>query len=88
MSRVSNAYCEKEDVDEMVANNAFMIEEMKAKAEKEGKAELLIKQLIRKFKELPDEYKKILRTLSEKTIDEIGIQIFDMESIEELKKYF
>ena len=96
--------CEKEDVDEMVANNAFMIEEMKAKAEKVGikeglkegikagkeigKSEILINQLIKKFKELPDDYKKKLMNLPEKTIDEIGIQIFDMESIEELKKYF
>ena len=92
MSRVSNTDCEKEDVNEMVANNAFMIEEMKAKAEKEGKghgkSELLINLLITKFKKLPDDYKEKLMTLSEKTIDEIGIQIFEMESIEELKKYF
>ena len=80
----------------MVANNAFMIEEMKAKAEKEGikegkgkgKSELVINQLIMKFKVVPDNYKKKLMTLPEKTIDEIGTQIFEMESIEELKKYF
>ena len=79
----------------MVANNAFMIEEMKEKAEKEGikagkeigKAEIVINLLIKKFKELPDDYKKKLMDLPEKTIDEIGIQIFEMESIEELKKY-
>ena len=100
MSRVSNTYCEKEDVDEMVANNTFMIEEMKAKAEKHGikegikagkemgKSEIVINLLIKKFKELPDDYKKKLMALPEKTIDEIGIQIFEMESIEELKKYF
>ena len=83
----------------MVANNAFMIEEMKAKAEKhgmkegikagkeQGKSEIVINLLITKFKELPDDYKKKLMSLPEKTIDEIGIQIFEMESIEELKKY-
>ena len=88
--------CEKEDVDEMVANNAFMIEEMKAKAEKEGiktgkeqgKSEIVINQLITKFKELPDDYKKKLMVLPEKAIDEISIQIFNIKSIEELKKYF
>jgi len=84
--------CEKEEVNEMVANNAFMIEEMKAKAEKDGKghgkSELVINQLIMKFKVVPDDYKKKLMALPEKTIDEIGIQIFEMESIEELKKYF
>ncbi|MVX66645.1 hypothetical protein GKZ28_23535 [Clostridium chromiireducens] len=55
----------------MVANNAFMIEEMKEKVKKqgkregakEGKAELLIKQLIKKFNVLPDEYKERLSTL-------------------------
>ena len=88
VSRVSKTDCEKEEVNEMVANNAFMIEEMKAKAEKEGKAELLINLLIKKLKELPEDYKKKLMNLPEKTIDEIGIQIFEMESIEELKKYF
>ena len=84
----------------MVANNAFMTEEMKAKAEKDGlkegikvgkekgKSDFLINQLIKKFKELPDDYKEKLMALPEKTIDEIGIQIFEMESIEELKKYF
>jgi flagellar biosynthesis/type III secretory pathway protein FliH len=86
----------KEGVEKMVASNAFMIEEMKAKAEKEGikegkeqgKSELLIKQLIKKFKILPDDCKNKLRTLPEKTIDTIGTEIFDMESIEDLKKYF
>ena len=86
----------REGVEVMVANNAFMIEEMKAKAEKEGikegkekgKSEFLINLLIKKFKELPDDYKSKLMTLSEKTIDEIGAQIFEIESIEELKKYF
>ena len=48
----------------------------------------LIKQLIKKFKIVPDEYKKKLMNLSQDTIDVIGTEIFDMGSIEELKKYF
>ena len=86
----------REGVETMVANNAFMIEEMKAKAEKEGikegkekgKSEFLINLLIKKFKELPDEYRIKLMNLPEKTIDEIGAQIFEIEAIDQLKKYF
>jgi len=53
-----------------------------------GKADLLIKLLIKKFKIVPDEYKKKLMTLSQDTIEVIGTEIFDMNSIDELKKYF
>lgn len=57
-------------------------------AKKEGKADLLIKQLIKKFKILPTEYRKKLEDMPEEVIEIIGVEIFDMESIEELKKYF
>jgi len=57
-------------------------------AKKEGKADLLIKQLIKKFKILPTEYRKKLEDMSEEAIEVIGIEILDLESIEELKKYF
>ncbi|WP_346940437.1 DUF4351 domain-containing protein [uncultured Clostridium sp.] len=53
----------------------------------EGKAELLIKQLMKKFKILPDEYKEKIRNLSGDVIEHIGTEIFDMESLEDLKKY-
>ncbi len=52
-----------------------------------GKAELLIKQLMKKFKILPDEYKEKIRNLSGDVIEHIGTEIFDMESLEDLKKY-
>ena len=52
------------------------------------KTDLLIRQLIKKFKIVPDEYKKKLTTLSQDTIEIIGTEIFDMETIEDLKKYF
>ncbi|EHJ00459.1 Conserved hypothetical protein CHP01784 [Clostridium sp. DL-VIII] len=54
----------------------------------EGKVELLIKQLIKKFKMIPDEYKDKLKSLSEENIELIATEIFDMKSIEDLKKYF
>lgn len=53
----------------------------------QGKADILIKQLVKKFKTLPDEYRKKIKTLSEETIDVIATDIFDMESVEDLKKY-
>jgi hypothetical protein len=53
-----------------------------------GKVDLLIRQLIKKFKIVPEYYKKQLMTLPQETIEIIGTEIFDIESIEELKKYF
>ncbi len=54
----------------------------------EGKTELLLKQLNRKFKELPKIYEEKIMNLSEEKVEEIGLNIFDLESIEDLKKFF
>ncbi|MBU5227053.1 DUF4351 domain-containing protein [Clostridium senegalense] len=54
----------------------------------EGKSELLIKMLIKKFKKVPDEYKKKIKSLPEETLEVIATDIFDLNSIEELKQYF
>lgn len=53
-----------------------------------GKSEFLISLLIKKFKNVPAEYKKKVRELPEDTIEVIGTEIFDMESLDELLKYF
>jgi len=53
-----------------------------------GKAELLISQLIKKFKNVPEDYKKKVMELPEDTIEIIGTDIFDMKSVDELKRYF
>lgn len=37
---------------------------------------------------LPDEYINKLKSFPEEIIDDIGTQIFDMESLEDLNKYF
>lgn len=70
----------------------MLIEEGKAKGIEEGKTkgkvEMLIKLLIKKFKIVPDEYKEKIKLLSEDTIDIIATDIFDLENIEELEKYF
>ncbi|GAA0730370.1 DUF4351 domain-containing protein [Clostridium malenominatum] len=55
---------------------------------KEGKADILIKQLIKKFKAIPEEYKKNIKNLDEATIDVIATDIFDIETLDELEKYF
>lgn len=53
----------------------------------QGESRILIKQLTKKFKILPNEYKDKIMTLSEEKLEAIGLEIFDMESIEDLKKY-
>ena len=50
--------------------------------------EMLIKQLIKKFKIVPEEYKKKIMALPQDVIEVIGTEIFDINSIDELKKYF
>lgn len=52
-----------------------------------GKADLLIKQLSKRFKELPESYIEKIKLLSEDKLEEIGMDIFDMNNIEDLEKY-
>lgn len=74
------------DVGKMIYEEGM--EEGIEKGIEKGKLDLLIKLLIKKFKIVPEEYKKQLMTLPQETIEIIGTEIFDMKSIEELKKYF
>lgn len=84
------------EVFKMTEIGKMIMEEGKAKGRAEGKiegkaagkTEILIKQLIKKFKGLPEGYKEKIKLLPEETIDVIATDIFDMESIEELEKYF
>ncbi|MCW6109218.1 DUF4351 domain-containing protein [Clostridium sporogenes] len=64
------------------------IEKGKAEGKEEGKAELLIKQLMKKFKKVPNEYKEKIKTLPKETIELIAIDIFELNSVEELERYF
>jgi hypothetical protein len=66
----------------------MLTEEAEARGKEEGKAEILTKLLIKKFHNIPDEYKNKLKKLPEKVIDSIITNIFDMTRIEELEKYF
>ena len=54
----------------------------------EGKVEILTKILVKKFNIKPEEYIDKIRNLSDEVIDNIIIDIFDIERIEELEKYF
>ena len=53
-----------------------------------GKATLLIKLLEKKFEKIPNEYAKKIEMLPDKTIEAIGMDIFDINSVTELEKYF
>ncbi|MCY6354987.1 DUF4351 domain-containing protein [Clostridium sp. ZS2-4] len=64
------------------------IEKGREEGREEGKVELLIKMLTKKFKKVPNEYKVKIKTLPEETLEIIAIEIFEINSIEELEQYF
>ena len=53
-----------------------------------GKADLLIKMLVKKFKNVPNKYREKIKNLPQDTIEVIGMDIFEMNSINDLEKYF
>jgi len=53
----------------------------------EGKSELLINQLMKKFNGLSDYYIEKIKCLPEDVIQQIGTDIFDLESVDDIKKY-
>ncbi|HEY5560543.1 MAG TPA: DUF4351 domain-containing protein [Clostridiaceae bacterium] len=57
-------------------------------AKAEGKAEMLIKLLTKKFTELPLHYDEKIMKLPEETIEVIATDIFDLNDIREVEKYF
>ncbi len=64
-----------------------LLERDKEKIE-EGKTELLIKLLIKKFRNMPKKYEEKLEKLPPQVIEAIATDIFDLEKIEDLEKYF
>lgn len=78
----------KKEVTNVVANNSNIIKEMEEKAEKKGKAEILIMQLERKFSEIPVTYQDNIKKLGEENLDKIAVDIFELNSINDLDKYF
>ncbi|WBW95231.1 DUF4351 domain-containing protein [Oceanirhabdus sp. W0125-5] len=59
----------------------------KAIGKAEGNAELIIKQLVKKFKKIPEEYKIKIKELPQETLDVLGMDIFDLNSVEDVEKY-
>ena len=57
-------------------------------AKVEGKAEMLIKQLTKKFTNVPLSYEENIKKLPEETIELIATDIFDLNNIREVEKYF
>ncbi|GFZ30087.1 hypothetical protein CSC2_06130 [Clostridium zeae] len=54
----------------------------------EGKTEILIKQLNKRFNKLPQEYEEKIKNLPSEKIELIATDIFDLEKVEDLEKYF
>ena len=54
----------------------------------QGKIELIARQLKKKFKTLPKSYQEKLSQATEETVDKIAEDIFDIEDLKDLDKYF
>jgi hypothetical protein len=80
---------EMTEIGKMILDEGIMQGEIKSeiKGKAKGKAELLIIQLTKKFKKVPEEYIKKIKNLSETTIEVIATEIFDLERIEDIKRY-
>lgn len=74
------------EIGRMIRDEALLEGTLKGKAE--GKSEILIKLLTKKFNKVPEEYRKEIKKLPEDTIDLIATQIFDFQSIDDIKKFF
>ena len=89
----------KEEVEIMVSNASNIFGKLKSdgikegkkegkeEGKKEGKAELLMTLLKKRFDGLSDYYTDKIRFLPEGVIDQIAADIFDLEKVEDLKKY-
>ena len=72
----------------MTSNISKGLEKLKEDGKIEGKTEILIKQLSKKFKSIPEEYIEKIKSLPENIIENIATDIFDILTVEDLKKYF
>ena len=90
IEKIFNA--DKQEVLNMTSNISKGLEKLKEdgkiEGKIEGKTEILIKLLSKKFKSLPEEYIEKIKSLPENIIENIATDIFDIDTIEDLKKYF
>ncbi len=64
------------------------MEEGLQKGMEEGEANLLIRQLTRRFGNLTDNQKQKVRSLSIPKLESLGEALFDFQNISELEKWF
>jgi hypothetical protein len=57
------------------------------KGMEKGKTELLLKQIEKKFKVVPEEYKEKIIKLDQAAVDVLAMDILEMKDISELRKY-
>jgi len=88
---VENIFNNEMEVTTMVSNASKIFDKLKSDAIKEGlkegKSELLIKQLIKRFNGISDYYIENIKNLPEASIELIATNIFELEKIEDIKKY-
>lgn len=76
------------EVISMTEVGKMIFEDGKSEGKAEGKAEVLIKQLIKKFESVPQQYIDKIKVLPELVVEEIATDIFELEKIQDLEKYF
>lgn len=72
----------------MIKLGQMLIEDGIEKGIDKGKVELLIMQLLKKFKKVPNEYQEKIKEMPSQVLETIAIDIFDLEKIEDLERYF
>lgn len=65
----------------------MIFEEGKEEGIMKGKSELLVKLLTKKFKGLPKDIIEAIEKLPDATLEVIAMDIFTIESIDELREY-
>lgn len=70
------------DLGKMLVNDGIK------QGKEEGKAELLIMQLLKRFKKISEDYQDKIKELSPATLEVLATDIFELEKVEDLEKYF
>lgn len=74
------------EVQEMV--KSFYDPRIEEKGKIEGKIDILIKLLTKKFGEVPESYIEKINKLPEDIIDKVNLDILEIKDIREIEKYF
>ncbi|QAA33535.1 DUF4351 domain-containing protein [Clostridium manihotivorum] len=63
------------------------LNELREEGRRLGKLEVLNIQLMKKFKKIPAHYEEKINNLSEIAIEVIALEIFDIETLQDLEEY-